>query len=180
LTRWLRTGWRNRPPGQTVEVPARIAEKAANAPLALAALSLLSWVLVDILVLAQLRTMSAAMTLNMWVHFAVRPLLAGLVAAVAVFFGAEFVCRRYAWPTLLDAVPIEGNPRIWKIRVAHRLLLLWLAISALPLGAVVVTALTRMSGVDTAADAALVRVMSVIVLIAASAGIGGAGLAWLL
>ena len=134
----------NHPPGRTVEVPATVAEKVANAPLALAAFSLLSWMLVDVLILAQLRARPATLTVDMWIHFAVRPILAGLVTAVAVFFGAEFVCRRYAWPVLLDAIPVEGNARIWKIRVAHRLLLLWLAISALPLGAVVVTAVTRL------------------------------------
>ena len=180
VMRWLRTRWRNRPHGGAVEVPATIAERVANAPPALAAFTLLSWVLVDLLILAQLRARPATLTVDMWIHFAVRPILAGLVAAVTIFFGAEFVCRRYAWPVLLDAIPIEGNPRIWKIRVAHRLLLLWLAISALPLGAVVVTALSRLGAVDTATDAALVRVMLVIVLLAASAGIGGALLAWLL
>jgi hypothetical protein len=119
-------------------------------------------------------------TLGMWAHFVVRPLLAGLIAAAAVFFMAEFICRTRAWPALFGNTQIEGNQRLWKIRVVHRLLLLWLAISFLPLSAVALTAFIRMDTVDLAADPLLFRVMLVIVIIGTSAALGGAVLAWLL
>jgi len=104
----------------------------------------------------------------------------GLIAAVAVFFVSEYVCRRHAWPALLATVPIAGNPGIWRIRLAHRLLLLWLAIGFLPLSAVALTASMRLDGFEPAAHPLLLRVVSVVIFIAASAALGGAGLAWLL
>jgi class 3 adenylate cyclase/HAMP domain-containing protein len=180
VSRWLRTVWARRTPGGTAAVPAAIGQRAANAPVALAAFSLLTWVVAEVLVLLRLRTIPADLSLGLSAHFIIRPLLAGLIAAVAVFFVAEYVCRTHAWPALLAGVPIAGNRGVWRIRVAHRLLLLWLAIGFLPLSAVTLTALMRVDSLGDAADPGLVRVVSVVIFIAASAALGGAGLAWLL
>lgn len=180
VSRWLRTVWTRRTEGETIDVPAAVGQRAANAPVALAAFSLVSWILVAALVLLRLRTTPAELTLGLAAHFIIRPLLAGLIAAVAVFFVSEYVCRTRAWPALLATVPIEGNPGIWRIRLAHRLLLLWLAIGFLPLSVVALTASMRVAGLDGAADSGVVRVVSVVIFIAASAALGGAGLAWLL
>ncbi|MBI2131210.1 MAG: HAMP domain-containing protein [Candidatus Tectomicrobia bacterium] len=113
-------------------------------------------------------------------HFFVRPLLAGLIVATAVFFATEHICRTHAWPILLEGMPIEGNPRLWKIRVGHRLFLLWMAISFLPLSAVALTAFIRLEALDPAGASQHQLVMVVIIFIGASAALGGAWLAWLL
>jgi class 3 adenylate cyclase/HAMP domain-containing protein len=176
---WLRRVWRRRGP-EAPEVPAAIVGRAANAPVALAGISLASWLVTAIIIVVRLHASLEQVTAGLWVHFIARPLLAGLVAAVAVFFAAEYVCRTSPWPTLLAATRIEGNRRLWKIRVTHRFLLLWLAISFLPLGAVGLTAVIRVDRLDVARDPALGRVMAVILLIAGSAALGGAALAWLL
>jgi class 3 adenylate cyclase/HAMP domain-containing protein len=180
VSRWLRTVWRRRAEGAPAEVPLAIGQRAANAPVALAGFTLLSWVAVDVLVLLRLRALPAAVTFGMAAHFIVRPLLAGLIAAVAVFFVCEYICRRHAWPVLLATLSVEGNPGILRVRVWHRLLLLWLAIGFLPLSVIALTAVMRLDGLDRTADAMLVRVASVVIFIAASAALGGAGLAWLL
>jgi class 3 adenylate cyclase len=180
VSRWLSAVWRRRTNGSTVDVPAAIARRVVNAPVALAAFSLLSWILVDLVVLLRLLTFPAELTIGLAAHFVVRPLLAGLIAAVAVFFAAEYVCRTHVWPVLLAAIPIAGNRSIWRVRLAHRLLLLWLAIGFLPLSGVALTASMRLGGLDASRDPLLFRVVSVGVFIAASAALGGAGLAWLL
>ena len=180
ILRWLRRVWTKRRATEAAQISVAIVDRTANAPIALASISLLSWVLTAILVLVRLHTSLERITLGLWAHFIARPLLAGLIAAVTVFFVAEYVCRTHAWPTLLAATRIEGNSRLWKIRVTHRFLLLWLAISFLPLSVVAVTAVIRMDNLDVAGDPALGRLMSVIMLIAASAALGGAALAWLL
>lgn len=176
---WLQRVWTKRPEGEAADALPLNVERAANAPAALAAFSLVSWVLVEILVSVRIQAFYDRLTLSMWAHIIIRPLLAGLIAAVAVFFAAEYVCRRHAWPTLLAATRIMGNPRLWKIRVCHRLLLLWLAISFLPLGAVALITFIRMDRPDLPADPLLLRVMLVIIFIAASAALGGGALAWL-
>ena len=81
-------------------------------------------------------------------HFVLRPLLAGLIVATAMFFASEYICRAYVWPALLAGTRIAGNPRLWRARVSHRLLVFWLAISALPLGVVALTTYTRVAGAD--------------------------------
>jgi class 3 adenylate cyclase/HAMP domain-containing protein len=172
--------WRRRRAAETVPAPAAVVGRAANAPVALATASLLGWMLTAGLVVLHLETSLEGITPGLVAHFIARPLLAGLIAAVTVFFAAEYVCRMHAWPTLLAATRIEGNPRLWKVRVTHRFLLLWLAISFLPLSAVALTAVMRMDGVAASPDPALGRLMSVILLIAVSAALGGAVLAWLL
>lgn len=180
VSRWLSAAWRRRTNDSTVDVPAAVARRVLNAPLALAASSLLSWILVDLVVLLRLPTLPAELTIGLSAHFVIRPLLAGLIAAVAVFFAAEYVCRTHAWPVVLATVPIAGNRGIWRVRLAHRLLLLWLAIGFLPLSVVALTASMRLGGLDASRDPLLFRVVSVGILIAASAALGGSGLAWLL
>lgn len=180
VSRWLSAAWRRRTNDSTVDVPAAVARRVLNAPLALAASSLLSWILVDLVVLLRLPTIPAELTIGLSAHFVIRPLLAGLIAAVAVFFAAEYVCRTHAWPVVLATVPIAGSRGIWRVRLAHRLLLLWLAIGFLPLSVVALTASMRLGGLDASRDPLLFRVVSVGILIAASAALGGSGLAWLL
>jgi class 3 adenylate cyclase/HAMP domain-containing protein len=180
VSRWLSAVWRRRTNDSTVDVPAAVVRRVSNAPVSLAAFSLMSWMLVDVLVVLRLRTIPAALTIGLAAHFILRPLLAGLIAAVAVFFASEYVCRTHAWPVLLTAAPIAGNRGIWRVRLAHRLLLLWLAIGFLPLSAVALTASMRLDGLDASRDPLLLRVVSVVIFIAATAALGGAGLAWLL
>ncbi len=176
---WLRRNRTNFPEGEATDALPRTVERAANAPAALAAFSFVGWILVEVPVFVRIHAFYDRLSLGMWAHFIIRPLLAGLIAAVAVFFAAEYVCRRHAWPTLLAITRIEGNPRLWKIRVSHRLLLLWGAISFLPLSAVVMIAFIGMDRPDLPGDSLLLRVMFVIMFIAVSAALGGAALAWL-
>ena len=176
---WPALGWlrrsRSDPVGDAVlDVPVTIAERAANAPLALAAFSLLGWTLIT--GLAGIRALANVdeISLGLAVHLVVRPVLAGLIAGAATFFGTEYLCRTHVWPALLVSTRIAGNPRLWRVRVSHRLLGLWLAVSVLPLGAVALTTFTRVAGLDLAAHPVLGRLVSVIGLIALSAAVGGA------
>ena len=177
--RWLRGRRMDRAGNAAPDVPVTTALRAANAPLALAAFSVLGWVLVTIL--AGVRSLASAhdISLGLAVHLVLRPVLAGLIAGAATFFGAEYLCRTHVWPALLASTRIAGHPRLWRVRVSHRLLGLWLAISVLPLSAVALTTLTRVAGLDLATHPVLGRLVSVILLIAASAAVGGAWLAWL-
>jgi class 3 adenylate cyclase/HAMP domain-containing protein len=152
-------------------------ERAANAPAVLAMLSFLTWLGVAFLAALRLPSLLAPVTPGLWAHFVIRPLLAGLIAAAAVFFAADYVCRTHVWPALFATTPVVGNPRLWKIRVTHRILLLWLVISFVPLSAAALTAFTRLDEPDPTAH---VRVISTVVLIGASASVGGAWLAWLM
>ena len=161
------------------EIPAAIAERAANAPLALAAFSLLGWLLVTASVVVRAAAGGLEVPPGHAVHFVSRPALAGLIAALATFFAAEHLCRAQVWPALLATTTIAGNRRLWRVRVWHRLLGLWLVISALPLAAVALTTFARVAGVDLAADPMLERLAYVVLLIAVSATLGGAWIAWL-
>lgn len=176
---WLRGLTNQEQSGAMTQPPLMVVEKAANVPVVLAAFSLLVWLVVDVLLVFRLQTTFEQITLGLWAHFIARPLVAGLVAATAVFFAAEYICRTYAWPVLLANTQIEGNQRLWKIRLIHRLFFLWLAISFLPLSTVAITALVRMDLLDVSADSPLFRVMAVIIFTGGSAALGGAGLAWL-
>ena len=176
---WLRRRRSDRADGAAPEVPAAIAERAANAPLALAALSLLAWTFVTGLAAVRVLANIQDVSLGLAVHLVLRPVLAGLIAAAATFFGAEYLCRTHVWPALLARTRIAGNPRLWRARVSHRLVGLWLVISALPLGVVTLTTLTRVAGLDLAVHPVLGRLVSVILLIAASAAVGGAWLAFM-
>lgn len=160
-------------------VPVAIAQRAANAPLALAACSLLGWMLVIGLAMVRFLTSLPDIALAVGVHLVLRPVLAGLIAGAATFFAAEYLCRTHVWPALLASLPIAGNPRLWRVRVSHRLLGLWLTISLLPLSAVALTTCTGVAGLDLALHPVLGRLVAVILLIAFSATVGGAWLAWL-
>jgi class 3 adenylate cyclase/HAMP domain-containing protein len=166
--------------GATTQVPEEILRRGGNLPLALAALTLGSWIVADLLLAIRISITFQSLSFGAWVHFVARPLIAGLIAATTIFIVVEYVCRAHIWPHLLANVQIEGNQRLWKIRLAHRLLFLWVAISFLPLSAVVVTALIRIDLQNSSADASLQRVIVVIIAIAASAALGGSVLAWLL
>lgn len=173
---WLRERpWRAG--GAAPPAPEAVITRAANAPLVLAGFSLLSWIMMTAILFARIALIFEHLTPGDWAHFIVRPLLGGLIAAAGVFFAGEYLCRTHAWPVLFTHTAVEGNPRLWKIRLSHRIFLLWMAIGFLPLGAVALTAFIRL---DTAADPLLVRVMAVIIFIGASAALGGAWLAWLL
>jgi class 3 adenylate cyclase len=161
------------------EFPATIALRAANAPLALAAFSLLGWLLVTGLAVVRALLSIQYISLGLAVHLVLRPVLAGLIAGPATFFGAEYLCRTQVWPALLANTRIAGNARLWRVRISYRLFGFWLATSVLPLSAVALTTFTRVSGVDLAAHSLLGRLVSVILLIAASAAVGGAWLAWI-
>ena len=174
IARWLRAA----SPGELHGIDAAIAQRAANVPLALAAFSLIGWLLFTVATVVRV-IVEPAMPFGLAVHFVARPLLAGMIAATAIFFSAEYICRGHVWPALLTGTRIVGNPRLHRVRLSHRLLVLWLAISALPLGAVALMTYTRVADVDLAADPALGRIVSVVLLIAISAAVGGAWLAWL-
>ena len=176
---WLRRRNAGQGSGAGGEIPAAIAERAANAPLALAAVSLLGWLLVTGHVVARATTGGLEIPFGHTAHFISRPVLAGLIAALATFFAADYLCRAQVWPALLASTTIAGNRRLWRVRVGHRLLALWLIISALPLAAVAVTTFTRLAGADLAADPMLERLAYVVLLIAVSAALGGAWIAWL-
>jgi class 3 adenylate cyclase/HAMP domain-containing protein len=175
ILKWLASG---RPAGKSA--PAKVVERSANAPLTLATFTLASWAIMSLLLFLRLQMIAERFTIAMWMHFIVRPLLAGLIAAAAVFFASESLCRAHMWPVLLGETQIEGNPRLRRIRVWHRLLLLWLTISFLPLSVVALIAYMRMEMLDPVTDPLLLRVMWAIVLVAGSSALVGAGLSWLL
>ena len=160
--------------------PLIVIERAGNSPLALAVFTLASWILLDVFLALRLRLTFNALEWGIWGHFVARPLVAGLIAATTVFISAEYICRSHVWPTLLSQIEIEGHPGLWKVRLAHRLLFLWLAISFVPLSAVALTALVRIDLLDSGADQPLFRVLVVIISIAGSAALGGSAIAWLL
>jgi class 3 adenylate cyclase/HAMP domain-containing protein len=176
---WLRRRRSDRAGDAVPDIPVTIALRAANAPLALAAFSLLGWLLVTGLAVARALVNVQDISLGLAAHLVLRPALAGLIAGAASFFGAEHLCRAHVWPALLATTRIAGNPRLWRVHVSHRLLGLWLAISVLPLSAVALTTFTRVAGLDLAAHPLLGRLVSVVVLVAASAAVGGAWLAWM-
>ncbi len=170
--------WSERGTAAADDVPVRIARRAANLPLALAASSLLAWLVVTTLAVFQTLTSGPSVPLALGLHIVLRPILAGLIAGVATFFGAEYVCRTHAWPRLLAHTQIVGTARLWRVRVSHRLVALWLALSVLPLTAVVLTTATQVASLDLAMHPLLGRVVSVVFLISISAAVGGAWLAW--
>ena len=174
---WPLAGGMRQGPQHEAPVPGALAEQAANIPLKLAALSLLGWMLVTAHALA--RYLSEEVSLGLGMHLVARPVLAGLIAGSATFFAVDYTCRNYIWPRLLEGTRIAGNPRLWRVRVSHRLVALWLAISLIPLAAVALTTLAGVAALDLTAHSALGRIVSVVLLIAGSAAAGGALLAWL-
>lgn len=152
VTDWLRRVWRTREEDTPVQVPHAILIRAANTPLYLGIFCIISWAILDTILFVRIFTSFYDLTLGMWAHFIIRPLLAGLIAASATTFAAEYICRSHLWPALFSNAAIEENVRILKIRVAHRLFLLWLVISFLPLSAVAMTAFIRLEALDAAND----------------------------
>jgi HAMP domain-containing protein len=175
---WVR-GLRRDPDGTGGDVPRPTAERAANAPLALAVFSLLAWLLVTAFAFVRFLANAQAIPLGLGVHMVVRPVLAGFIAGTATFFAADYVCRTHVWPTVLAGTRIAGNAGLRRVRVSHRLLALWLAISVVPLGVVTLTTSIQVAGLDLVVHAPLARVAAVVLLTAVSAAIGGAWLAWL-
>ena len=171
--------WLRRNPDLAAEVPSAVGLRAAHLPAALSIVSLLGWALVTVLVMMRYVPIAGQIPASVGIHVVARPILTGLISASATFFAADYACRKYLWPRLLAGMRIGGNPRLRRVRVWHRLLALWLAISFVPLAAVLLTTLAPVTGLNLAADPALKRVVSVILLIATSAALGGALLAWL-
>jgi class 3 adenylate cyclase len=165
--------------GAVGEIPAAIAYRAAHIPRTLAVSSLVTWGLVTAFVTARLLVGSRSIPLGLGVHMVLRPALAGVVAATATFFAADYVCRLHIWPALLSGLRIVGNARLRRVRVSHRLLALWLAISVLPLSVVTLTTVTQVADLDLTVHAPVARVAAVVVLLSISAAVGGAWLAWL-
>jgi class 3 adenylate cyclase/HAMP domain-containing protein len=174
ILRWLR---RHRDDGEAV--PLAVADSAANVPLRLAVISLLGWSLVTAHAVLRYASDIEKIPLGLGAHLVMRPLLAGLVAASATFFAADYICRTRVWPYLLLGTRIAGNPRLWRVRVSHRLLVLWFAIGLFPLAATALTTLAGVAGLDLGTHPVLGRLVSTVLLIATSACVVGAWLAWL-
>ena len=160
------------------QVPSAIAMRAADVPFVLAGFSLLGWLVITRLAATLASLRGTVMPAGLMLHLILRPVFAGAVAATAAFFSTEHLCRARLWPALLAHTPIAGNTQLRRVRLSHRLIVLWLAISALPLGAVALTTFARVAGVDLATDLMLGRLVYLVLLIAVSAALGGAGLAW--
>ncbi|MEE9241132.1 MAG: hypothetical protein V3U53_08090, partial [bacterium] len=162
---WLR---RNaRPAGQPPLQP--MVERAANIPITLGIFCLGSWILLDLMVFVRIRWIFSELTTGMLLHFIIRPLLAGLIASTAVTFVSEYLCRTHVWPILFADAHVQKKESVYKIRVAHRLFFLWMAISFLPLSVVAFTAYIRIESFHAATDPVLLRVMIAIILISTSA-----------
>ena len=63
--------------------PSLIAQRAANAPLALAVFSLLGWILITGVAVVRVLASVHEISLGLGVHLVIRPVLAGLIAAAA-------------------------------------------------------------------------------------------------
>ena len=70
---WLGRVRERQPEDEVVPVPAAVVERAANAPVTLAVLCLLTWILVDILLVARVWTLFSHITLSMGICFFIRP-----------------------------------------------------------------------------------------------------------
>ncbi len=178
--RWLRSREGDRTGAAVGDLPSRVAERGLNAPIALAAFSLLSWLLVAVLAFVRSVISLSAIPLGVRTHLVIRPLFAGLIAGGMIFFTAGGLCRTHVWPMLLARTRIAGNPRLWRYRVSYRLFALWLLISFLPLSMVTLTAFAQVDGAGLPVDPRLARLIPVILLIASSAAVGGAWLAWII
>ncbi len=177
LWAWLRGP---RSPGAPLPPPPQATvERGANLPFLSGILCLGSWLVLDIMVFVRIQMIFTEVTPGMVLHIVIRPLLAGLIASTAVVFASEYLCRAHLWPVLFANARVQENERLFKFRVAHRFFLLWAAISFLPLSSVAFTAYLRIESFQSASDPVLWRVMVAIILISASAAIGGAWLAWL-
>jgi class 3 adenylate cyclase/HAMP domain-containing protein len=178
INRWAR-GQCRRPDRQGPSVPSPIARRAAHTPLALALFSWLGWLLLTVFALVRVLNSVPPLPFGTALHVIVRPILAGFVAGTATFFAADYVCRTHVWPATLAGIPILANERLWRVRVSHRLVALWLAIGVVPLGVVTLTTSVQVADLDLRSHSLLARVTGVVILTATSAAIGGAWLAWM-
>ena len=174
IARWLRGA----SPGELHGIDAAIAQRAANVPLALAAFSVIGWTLIFSRH-RRSRDRRTCHAIRSGGAFCCTPATRRNDRRDGYIFFCGIHLPRLCMARTADRHPIVGNPRLHRVRLSHRLLVLWLAISALPLGAVASMTYTRVAGVDLAADPALGRIVSVVLLIAISAAVGGAWLAWL-
>jgi class 3 adenylate cyclase/HAMP domain-containing protein len=174
LQQWLRGA----AAGPQKAIPPDIARRAANLPLVVAAYALAGWMLLVAQALARGLLADGAVPASILAHLVLRPLLVGAVVAAAVLFVAEAVCRASVWPSLLGGIRITGNRQLWRLRTGYRLLALWMTVSVIPLGAVALTTYARVAGTAAVADPLLEQIVSVVLLIAVSAVLGGAVLAW--
>ncbi len=175
---WLRRDQSLSPQGQDPP-PQPLVDRAANIPVMLGVFCLGSWMLLDLMVFVRILWIFSELTAGLLLHFIIRPLLAGLIATTAITFASEYLCRTHVWPVLFANARVQEKESVWKIRVAHRLFLLWMAISFLPLSVVAFTAYIRIESFHAATDPVLWSVMVAIILISTSAAIGGAWMAWL-
>ncbi len=175
---WLRRGHGDRS-GSSTAIPSTIAHRSMNAPLALAACSLVGWLLLTTLVAASAGWGGSVVPGGHVTHFISRPALAGLIAATVTFVVAEHLCRTRVWSAILATTKIDGDRQLWRVRVWHRLLGLWLVVGALPLGAIALTTLASVNSADPTADPVFDRLANVVLLISFSAAAGGALIAWI-
>ena len=162
------------------DVPPKVVQRAANAPVTLSIFTAAAWALVSVVTLLQVRVTLAELTPGLWAHFFIRPILTGLIATTGVYFTVELICRRQMWPAIFASRTITGGPGIWRIRLLHRLIMFWATISFLPLSGMALIAYVRLEGIAASADPVQGRVMYAIILIGFSAALGGAWLAWVL
>ena len=174
VSQWLGRGESN------AQAPPRIVQRAANAPVVLGIFTATAWALVGVVTLLRARITLSELTLGLWAHFFVRPILTGLIATTGVYFAVEFICRSQLWPTIFANRPVTDDPGIWKIRLLHRFIMFWATISFLPLSIVTLIAYARLEGVAASTDPVQARVIYAIILIGFSAALGGAWLAWVL
>ena len=162
------------------EVPPRVVQRAANAPVVLGIFTAAVWTLVGVVTLLRVRFTLSELTPGLWAHFFVRPILTGLIATTGVYFTVELICRWQVWPAIFANRPVTGDPGIWRIRLLHRLIMFWATISFLPLSIVALIAYVRLETISASTDPVNGRVMYTIILIGFSAALGGAWLAWVL
>jgi class 3 adenylate cyclase/HAMP domain-containing protein len=160
--------------------PLRVVQRAAKAPITLAMLTAAAWALVGAITLLRFHVTVSELTLGLWAHFFVRPVLTGLIAATGIYFVTEFICRWQVWPVVFAGRTITGDQGVWRIRLLHRLIMFWATVSFLPLGAVALIAYARLEALGPSADPVHSRIMYAIILIGFSAALGGACLAWVI
>jgi class 3 adenylate cyclase/HAMP domain-containing protein len=160
--------------------PLKVVQRAAKAPVTLAMFTAAAWALVGVITLLRVHVTLSELTLGLWAHFFIRPVLTGLIAATGVYFVVEFICRRQVWPVVFADRTITGGEGVWRIRLLHRLIMFWATVGFLPLSAVALIAYARLEALGPSTDPVHSRIMYAIILVGFSAALGGAGLAWVL
>jgi class 3 adenylate cyclase len=180
IFRYFEESWEGAGRTGPPQLPLSLVARTANAPAVLGLFCLLGWGILLLPASVNVAEGFSDRTFGTWAHVLIRPVLNGVVAGVAAYLGAEHVCRRDVWPVVFAQCDIAAIPGVLRIRLVHRQLLLWFAISFLPLSIIALITLVRLEMVNAATDPLLVRVMEAIVFLAASAALGGAWLAWLM